>query len=843
HFYKKAALTILSARTTLTPAFNKSGGRRQSRWFNIVLDETDDYEDDMAEWTQADSVSIPPPPLCLEVYLDAKDLTNSQALVVMDEHGKRWNVMEALNPPAQTGTRPSSRYGMATQVVLERWVMEVGDRKEVSNMTPEAAGQRLPEVYKNGIALFRALYTFVKLLPAWKYYRRITKQSPGQPSLPLKYRISNGLFQSPRRDTLDIPLYPAAGPVTQNHVFDPVRSPVGTLNISATFRSNTDFRVDDSESLLSSHFMGMDDHYFSPSLPTQDSGHAPGSLPANKIYKPERPELGHAYGSMSTFHQVGPASGTSPISALRAARDIGTESPEETHPQKIPPNHRTATGSKPSLRTDAGPSYQRRTSVSFQPTNPFKAGSLASSPVPSSYIPPSPSSSLGRTPSTGPFGHTRNRSSQYALPQQALRTPASLPNETAIASSASSSPKPAPISRYSSSFGNRRSRFSVSGGSKTEDDNNSSGRGSASSSAQRLEGAGSSGSVPTDDDNINDFLKLLAEKKDLKSLNRTDSASRDASMRRTTAALSKYQRMRESNAALSDSINSSVVLHRSSSSSSRQLANVPGMVGGASVSTSSSPGKPISPHTPHTPAIPSRLSANSIIDYSEPRRSRSPRPGMRNDVEEQRGESGSDSTTREGTQAIAIPTSPRPWAYNARRSSSTAQPQRNTLEDEADLYGLRSASMPTDERPDLSLSELLNRHGPAPTTSVEAQRAEELNPEPSPRASDPISSRPASRDDIRAATGSSNEGSLPYRSRFPREVNRARGLSSGGSSTSLGGLTGRNRYSFSSRAAAPDDDEPLLFTMSELGANSRRSLEEGRNASAPGGSSSGRKRG
>jgi autophagy-related protein 13 len=69
------------------------------------------------------------------------------------------------------------------------------------------------------------------------------------------------------------------------------------------------------------------------------------------------------------------------------------------------------------------------------------------------------------------------------------------------------------------------------------------------------------------------------------------------------------------------------------------------------------------------------------------------------------------------------------------------------------------------------------------------------------------------------------------------------GFFSQASSTSLNtGSTGgtssterQSRYNFNSRAANLDDDEPLLFQMSEIGAGgSRRSLEEARGGSNTG---------
>jgi autophagy-related protein 13 len=773
------------------------------------------------------------PSLCIEVYLDISGLGHKQSLVILDDTGKRWDVGAALNA-AEPASRSSSRSTRPTQLVVERWKIYVGDKNSVH---PSDLSDPLPNVYKKAVVLFRSLYANLRLLPAFRYNKSIAKQPASHASLKLNYRVTNGEFKSPHLDTLNLPLFPSSDEVTITQHIGSTNSPIGPLCLSVEFRRDCEFSVDDSESLLSSQFMGIDDTYHEQK--TRVATQVPGSLPVNKLNAQETPELGQAYGSLSTFHQVGPPTGTSPISALRAARDMPTSSPTETPPQKLPPNHRTAQGSKSSLRSIDGPSYQRRTSVSFQP---FKAGSLSSSPAPGPTVPSSPGSSLGRPGSS--FGRNvvpsslnqpRNRTSLNALPQAALRAP-SLPNETAIASSASSSPKPAPINRYSSSFGHRRSKFSSGGGSKTEDDNLSSGKGSATSSVQRgsdtlNEGEGaSSGEVRTDDENISDFLKLLESKKDLRSFNRSDNATRDATMRKTTAQLGKYQRMRDSHTVLSDSVSSSTMLHRSSSSSSRQLSSVPAMIAGTSISTASSPGKPISPHTPHTPAIPSRLSANSIIEYEPPHRSRS-RAG-RSAREQSAANLEEQSENEDGTTAIDIPLSPRPWNY-ARRSSSVAQQNRNLPEDEPDMFGVRAASLPVEEvdrardlqqitSANLTSSGLFAQTELLAGASRDDQESEDVSPHDS-------------RDNLPRPVSTSN---IPPRRGTYSSGNRGRGgFFSQTSSTSLNtGSTGgtssterQSRYNFNSRAANLDDDEPLLFQMSEIGAGgSRRSLEEGR---------------
>ncbi|KAH7083476.1 autophagy-related protein 13 [Paraphoma chrysanthemicola] len=837
NFFTKSALSIVSSRVTLPLAFTQNGDVRQNKWFNVVIDDSDELQQRLTEWKTMDAIAGNHPSLCIEIYLDIAGLGHKQSLVIHDEDGKRWDVAAALSA-LEPASRSSSRAARPTQLVIERWRIFVGDKNSVH---PSDLGDPLPNVYKKAVVLFRSLYANLRLLPAYRYNKNVAKQPANHPSLKLNYRVSNGEFKSPHHDTLNLPLFPSSDPVTIAQSVGSTNSPIGPLCVSVEYRDLCDFSVADSESLLSSQFMGLDDTYLEQK--TRANAPVPGSLPVNKLNAQETPDVGQAYGSLSTFHQVGPPTGTSPISALRAARDMPSSSPTETPPQKLPPNHRTAQGSKSSLRSADTPSYQRRTSVSFQP---FKAGSLSSSPAPGPTIPASPSSSLGRPSSSfgrqpipSSLNQPRNRTSLNALPQAALRAP-SLPNDTAIASSASSSPKPAPISRYSSSFGHRRSKFSSGGGSKTEEDNLSSGKGSATSSVQRgsgtlNEGEGaSSGEGRTDDETIGDFLKLLESKKELKSFNRNDTATRDASMRVTTAKLGKYQRMRDSHAVLSESVSSSTMLHRSSSSSSRQLSSVPAMVGGTSISTASSPGKPISPHTPHTPAIPSRLSANSIVDYGDqPRRSRRE---SRSRTRRDQGpvDVGEQSEGEDDPGAINI-ASPRPYSFD-RRSSSVAQQNRNLPEDEPDVFGVRAASLPAEEidrvrdlhritSTDLTSSGLFTQTESLASASRDNQSSDNVDP----------------HDDLPRTLSTSN---IPAkRNTYSSNLRGRGGFFSQASSTSLTtGSTGgtssterQSRYNFNSRTANLDDDEPLLFQMSEIGAGgSRRSLEEGRGGSSTG---------
>lgn len=701
----------------------------------------------------------------IEVYLDTAHLAQNQSLVTLDEDGNPWDASEALQKVNAAASSPTTAQS-SSGIVYERWTISLDDAPSPSNVQ---LADHAPNVYKKGVVLMRSLFTYTRLLPAWRFGRRLGRQAGNSPTLRPRYRIVDAsISPSPNIDSLTHALFPSEKLPTETYSFVPVNCLFGSLNVSVQYRRSCEFHAESSERLLSERMSrrnGDQDLYLDPGLSPQSYQDQTRS----HIDRNSHPSsLGH-HGSISTAERARQrhTPQEAPHHAIRGGQDRDRASSVRTQPMLSSPapvleSHRSRpllsgqgfntsgrggvqhvpgqiqqasfqdpqsfmANSPASLGREVPPSgardrdlsqavatsNPRRQSGSFQP---FKAGSLSSSPK-MPYLSASPGSSVGKSPGNALYPHTRNPSSS-TLPQHALRNP-NLPNETAIASSASSSPKPAPLQRYSSSFSNRKARFPSSVNSKTEDDNLSSGRGSVSSthraSSTLPEGDGlSSGSMPTDEDNIADFLKLLDKNKGLTSFNKNDQATVNANSQRTAAKYHKFAQMRDSTIQLSESMSSSLMLQRSSSSPSRQLHNIPGMIAG-SASSSSSPGKPISPHTPHMPAIPSRLSNNSIVaDYSRDRsRSRPADLHSAQSVGSGAGIAGAQSPSgghgTPASTAIDIPTSPRTFPAG-RRSSSVAQQARirpEIEEHEVMPFGLRSASLPTEERSELSLSELL----------------------------------------------------------------------------------------------------------------------------------------
>lgn len=844
NIYSKAGTVILQARIQVTPILvGGSREKRTSRWFQLDTDDIDDFREEFRVWKYCGGFENRPPPLVIETYLDASQLKPGQSLVVLDENGKRWDVLEALNSSDQSSDSGSGRQGKpVTDVVLERWRVEL---KGATLDQLDDFGPLLPTVYKKAIVLMRSIYTTTGILPAWKLARN-SKTKASHPALTTRCRVYSGEPPSYAFDTLRTPLFDGRGDVSTDYMFGDLEVPVGRFYVSVSYRNHCNFQVVETESLLSSRIgMAISDDMFQPSLAHRGHGRRDsytseiGSLPYHR-HTLDITENQHRYGSLSTFHGEGPT-GTSPMTALKAVKAPGsdTSSPPDSRPSSVeaPPHSLPITGlaRHPSLRQADG---ARRPSVSFQ-SSPFKHGSLSGSPVPRQDhdVPPSPRS-LSRT--SGLNTHVRNRSSLTAGMPASLRA---APPAAAADSSLASSPRPSVSNRFSSSFGHRRNRPSISGASRGDDDQNSSGKQSLSSSVAQpgsgllneLGAGGSSGSFQTDDDSIQSFLKLIESKRTLQSFE--PSKKGESATKRTAAQLSKFHLMRESNNALTESMNSSMQLHRSSSSSSRQLANVPGM------STSTSPGKPLSPHTPHTPAIPSRLSENSSVDYAPTTRIASRSRNIEGLAEEP---TVSAQTTHEG--AIDIPTSPRPHPH-ARRASSVAH-QNRALPDEDDIDAHRSISLGAEDRDPPSLSVLL---GLGATEADGAVDAPGLLQSPADiRATSPPDmlgevSESAERE-VRPPgglyTGYSNS---PYSRRYGSSVGRGATPPHSGSG-SLVGSSGRFGRGYSRGGATglgvtgvvadEVDDEPLLFDMSEITREqSRRSLEEGRGGGSVGSTS------
>lgn len=754
----------------------------------------------------------------IEVYLDTSALSRNQSLVIVDESGRQHDATEALSELNNSRPSHSQREREPVQIILERWSVTLKDAPMDDSYD---YGSTLPAVYKRCITFFRALFATAGILPATRLVKSLGKSPSARSILKVKCRVISGSTQPLPDEPLALPLFSSNQKVTDTRDLGETETPAGSFTAEVIYRNDCNFRVESSEALLSERFMG-DEDVFQPTLASRskrrESRTEAGSMPSHQRHSSEIRGL-QTYGSLSTFHGDAPPLGASPISALRNARNMGSDT--SSPPLDSLSDRRPSTYQRPSSVALESITQATRPSLSF---NPFKAGSLSGSPLTGTSMPQSSSiphgsaspQSYSRTPGMSVLNRPRNRSSLTAGMPASLR--GGPPPQDIVPSSASSSPRPAATSKYSSSFSHRRGRLSYGGASRVDDEGGSSGKQSASSSVQPGSGVfpensgGSSGSLPVDDDNISDFLKGLGNNNNIPSFHKPKTV--DASKK----AANKFQSLKESHNALAESLTGSMLLQRSSSTSSRQIGSVPPMVGGMSIS--SSPGKPISPHTPHTPAIPSRLSNNSIADYSPRFRPRAVTAQPASAMGEQEG-TAEEGNASAAPMNIPLPTSPRLYQYGSNRRSSSVAQQRilADAEDLTDIGPYRSMSVGADDREPPSLTDLRG-FGQA-SDSLRAERTLQ----PAAEITGPASSVPRASPAMQRL-GASTRGGLGARTGSSSSV--ATGISMERERSS--------RYSFQ-RPPAPaqgegDDDEyPLLFDMSELGRNSeqgRRSLEEGR---------------
>ncbi|KAF9211539.1 autophagy protein 13 [Podila verticillata] len=232
--------------------------KKTSKWFNLELEDLDIYKEDAKFW-RATAITESPPTMLVELMLDTSELSHNQMLVLVDENNRKSRV-DVGSSMASTPGQPRTR----RNIILESWSLTL------SNTPPDPVPEP-PVVYKKSIIFFRSLFAYMRLLPAYQLYRRLRKQNH---SLKIGFRVSRGqtpedsMLQEPEIG-MEVPLIEGeTRPMISEYRFGQVETPVGAFSLKVTYRSNCDFHVDESEAVLSSRFIDMDENYFTPTIVT-----------------------------------------------------------------------------------------------------------------------------------------------------------------------------------------------------------------------------------------------------------------------------------------------------------------------------------------------------------------------------------------------------------------------------------------------------------------------------------------------------------------------------------------------------------------------------------------------
>ncbi|GMK54442.1 hypothetical protein CspeluHIS016_0110280 [Cutaneotrichosporon spelunceum] len=398
-FYLKTVAVLVDGRVTHVSA--QRGEHKKDRWTDLRIYRAVSSYTPLPDPPTGTSRSTIPP-LLIAFILDTNDIPAGQTLL-WNRDGARLALDPSLAKHGGSGTR---RPG----IVLERWTLRVSDQEVADPAESEMAP---PTAYRLGIIHFRALYAFIRLLPAYRLFKRLRRLNTGL-RLGIKLWGPEGYSNSKEgrdeawnvmeRDLvgIDVPLEymipgrePEATTSSTCERYDfPALDLFGSMyELGVEYRPNMDFDVEDMESVLSERFVDMDEDWFTPTVARhrlEAEARAAGTSPYSS--SPSRPSPVQASPSPARYpipgsslrYETGsyrPSSGTTPRepSSLGAAKwgALGENLPFASGAQNgTPPSPSAATGGAPS--TTGSIPYRRLSAHSFQPFRSYSASPSAS---------------------------------------------------------------------------------------------------------------------------------------------------------------------------------------------------------------------------------------------------------------------------------------------------------------------------------------------------------------------------------------------------------------------------------------------------------------------------------
>nr|GAT47774.1 predicted protein [Mycena chlorophos] len=178
-----------------------------------------------------------------------------QVVLVVPPSVAGWALMH--EGTTTTRVEPEPRF-----VLLEEWVLSYVPLESVSSGSSTSSMEdpdiQPSTIYKNTIPLFRALYSFLRILPAWRTVVRLARRRGNGRSLRVAVRLR------PDNDNESMLRFgqrpgPTAAPLpTSTHTFPAIAHPAGTLSLSTTYLTTPSFTLQSLEALLSSRFADLD---------------------------------------------------------------------------------------------------------------------------------------------------------------------------------------------------------------------------------------------------------------------------------------------------------------------------------------------------------------------------------------------------------------------------------------------------------------------------------------------------------------------------------------------------------------------------------------------------------
>ncbi|PHU23353.1 hypothetical protein BC332_08460 [Capsicum chinense] len=312
HFLLKTLHIVLDCRV---PSFRPSGHsvevKKSDKWFNLVLGDRPAVLDNLNFWHR-----------------------NLMEPMIID-------IILVQEKPSSLSEHSSGIAGAYTETITERWVVQY---EYLRTMVPQIGDSSYKKTYKKSIILLRSLYSMMRLLPAFKAFRKLS--SSQSCDFDIIYKVSS----------FSAPFSRAEEDLMKQYSFAPVDAQQGRLCISVTYREDlSDFNL---ETIASFPPAIITDYVGSPladrmrSFPSSssDKGVQPTSFPSRGTHSSSSSPFQRPHSWTSGFlaspslPRTQPYVGSPPL--YRPPHDL-SYSPSDVHGQRVSPNHRLPIHHKP----------------------------------------------------------------------------------------------------------------------------------------------------------------------------------------------------------------------------------------------------------------------------------------------------------------------------------------------------------------------------------------------------------------------------------------------------------------------------------------------------------------
>ncbi|KAG4382901.1 hypothetical protein AAZX31_14G172100 [Glycine max] len=188
--------------------------------------------------------------------------------------------------------------GSSVETVIERWVVQYDSPRVVAPQTGDITSS-YKKTYQKSIVLFRALYSQMRLLPAYKIFKQLSTSSHNC-NFDIIYKVSS----------FSDPFSRAEGGMMEEYNFIPVEALPGRLCISVTYRTAlSDFNLECSASLptkIITDYVGSPNTDPLRSFPVLDKGVSATSFPLRRKEPPSSVPLDRPHSWTSGFHKAAP---------------------------------------------------------------------------------------------------------------------------------------------------------------------------------------------------------------------------------------------------------------------------------------------------------------------------------------------------------------------------------------------------------------------------------------------------------------------------------------------------------------------------------------------------------